>query len=363
MQHRPRSAGILNAPGQVMSDERAAPVHPLGWAAVGRGAGSRFWLGAALAAVGGQRANLAGYGLSALVAIGFVAAFPRVGTRSASAAAAPRAQAGPQEDRRDPRARRPWRRHRERLANRRTAGRTSGLSAAHGGHHPGRDRPARGGRPGRVPVPPPQTPPAATSGGKAAVAGAAQPGRSALQELGTCIETSGRAAAAPLLIDESGSLRETDPGNERVTAAKAALASLENLGWLATLDEGALDAYRRIARLGLDATAHGSDYTELRPELVAWASDGKVVSQAPEAPPPAADGDPATRVARLKALARFFEKYREHYERLEQLPLTAESTLRVGRAWELRRDVVRALRQLQDACKWAIDAQGDPQVG
>ena len=34
--------------------------------------------GVALAAVGGFRANLAGYGLSALVAIGFLAAFPRV---------------------------------------------------------------------------------------------------------------------------------------------------------------------------------------------------------------------------------------------------------------------------------------------
>jgi hypothetical protein len=131
----------------------------------------------------------------------------------------------------------------------------------------------------------------------------------------------------------------------------------------ATLDEGALDAYRRIARLGLDETGPTSDYTELRPELVAWTSDGAVVSQAPEAPPPAADGDAATRVDRLKALARFFENYMTHYERLEQLPLTAESALRVGRAWELRRDVVRALRQLQDACKWALDAQGDPQVG
>jgi len=59
-----------------MSDERVAPVHPpvgLLWAAA-----VAVVAGAALAMVGGQRANLAGYGLSALVAIGFVAAFPRV---------------------------------------------------------------------------------------------------------------------------------------------------------------------------------------------------------------------------------------------------------------------------------------------
>jgi hypothetical protein len=131
----------------------------------------------------------------------------------------------------------------------------------------------------------------------------------------------------------------------------------------ATLDEEALDAYRRIARLGRDARAPGGDYTELRPELVAWANDGQVVSQAPQVPPPAANGDPDTRVARLEALARFFQTYGEHYERLDQQPLTAESALRVGRAWELRRDAVRALRQLQDACKWAIDADGDTKVG
>jgi hypothetical protein len=63
------------------------------------------------------------------------------------------------------------------------------------------------------------------------VAAAAQPGQPALQELGTCIGTSGRLLVL-LLIDESGSLQQTDPGNQRVTAAKAALASLENLGWL-----------------------------------------------------------------------------------------------------------------------------------
>ena len=59
-----------------MSDERAAPVHPpvgLLWAAA-----VAEVAGAALVAVGGLRANLGGYSLSALVAIGFVAAFPRV---------------------------------------------------------------------------------------------------------------------------------------------------------------------------------------------------------------------------------------------------------------------------------------------
>jgi hypothetical protein len=58
-----------------MSDERVLPVHPpvrLLWAAA-----ITNMAGVALAAVGGFRANLAGYGLSALVAIGFLAAFPR----------------------------------------------------------------------------------------------------------------------------------------------------------------------------------------------------------------------------------------------------------------------------------------------
>jgi hypothetical protein len=62
--------------GQVMSNERVIPVHPpvgLLWAVAVADVAS-----VALATVGGFRANLAGYGLSALVAIGFVAAFPRV---------------------------------------------------------------------------------------------------------------------------------------------------------------------------------------------------------------------------------------------------------------------------------------------
>jgi drug/metabolite transporter (DMT)-like permease len=62
--------------GQVMSDERVLPVYPpvrLLWAAAVADV-----VGVALAVVGGFRANVAGYGLSALVAIGFLAAFPRV---------------------------------------------------------------------------------------------------------------------------------------------------------------------------------------------------------------------------------------------------------------------------------------------
>lgn len=61
--------------GQVMSDERVLPVYPpvrLLWAAAVADV-----VGVALAVVGGFRANVAGYGLSALVAIGFLAAFPR----------------------------------------------------------------------------------------------------------------------------------------------------------------------------------------------------------------------------------------------------------------------------------------------
>ena len=74
------------------------------------------------------------------------------------------------------------------------------------------------------------TGPGPAVGASAAVA-AVQPGRSVLRELGTCIGTSGRLLVL-LLIDESGSLQQTDPRNQRVTAAKAALASLEDLGWL-----------------------------------------------------------------------------------------------------------------------------------
>lgn len=75
-------------------------------------------------------------------------------------------------------------------------------------------------------------PAAATSRGAApAAVAAAQPGRPVLQGLGSCIGTSGRLLVL-LLIDESASLVQTDPHNQRVTAAKAALASLEDLGWL-----------------------------------------------------------------------------------------------------------------------------------
>jgi hypothetical protein len=49
-----------------------------------------------------------------------------------------------------------------------------------------------------------------------------------LEEIATCVSGSGRLLVV-LLIDESGSLRQTDPGNERVTAAKLALQSFASL--------------------------------------------------------------------------------------------------------------------------------------
>lgn len=130
----------------------------------------------------------------------------------------------------------------------------------------------------------------------------------------------------------------------------------------ATLDEAALDPYRRIAQLGQAGTGPRGEYAELRPELDGWARDGAVVDGAPAAPP-VAEGGPATRQARLESLSRFFDTYRAHYERLDDRLLTAETGLHLSRAWELRREIVRCLRQLQDACKWALDAAGDDRVG
>jgi hypothetical protein len=130
----------------------------------------------------------------------------------------------------------------------------------------------------------------------------------------------------------------------------------------ATMEVTALEPYRRIAQLGQAETGPRSEYVELRPELDGWARDGGVVEGAPQTPPVAESG-PATRQARLEALTGFFDTYRAHYERLDDRPLTAETGLHLGRAWELRREIVRALRQLQDACKWALEATADDRVG
>jgi hypothetical protein len=69
--------------------------------------------------------------------------------------------------------------------------------------------------------------PGAPAGAQAASSSANDVGAT-LEEIATCVSGSGRLLVV-LLIDESGSLRQTDPGNERVTAAKLALQSFASL--------------------------------------------------------------------------------------------------------------------------------------
>jgi hypothetical protein len=163
-----------------------------------------------------------------------------------------------------------------------------------------------------------------------------------------------RAFPFPVLGTPLHTLDETLPA----LLESLPLAMLE----AATMDETALEPYRRIARLGQAETGPRSEYAELRPELDAWARDGTVVDGGPQ-DPPVTEGGPATRQARLEALSRFFDTYRAHYEALDDRALTAETALHLSRTWELRREIVQGLRQLQDACKWALDATVDDRVG
>src|SRR5439155_1822182 len=71
------------------------------------------------------------------------------------------------------------------------------------------------------------------SGSSRAAAAAANVSRRAgralaLEQLADCVR-SNRLLLAEVVVDESGSLQQTDPQNVRVTATKAALANLANL--------------------------------------------------------------------------------------------------------------------------------------
>lgn len=61
-----------------------------------------------------------------------------------------------------------------------------------------------------------------------------------LQSIATCVRSSNRLLLV-VLIDESGSLRQTDPGNERVTAARIALRSFASLATAPVDDPPAVD--------------------------------------------------------------------------------------------------------------------------
>jgi hypothetical protein len=71
------------------------------------------------------------------------------------------------------------------------------------------------------------------AGAPAAVAAAKPAGNPALESVATCVRNSNRLLVL-MLIDESASLRQTDPGARRVTAVKSALAGFSSLAALGT---------------------------------------------------------------------------------------------------------------------------------
>jgi len=116
---------------------------------------------------------------------------------------------------------------------------------------------------------------------------------------------------------------------------------------MAGQNDQALAPYTRLRDLGRTVNGGDPDYAGLPESLADWVLDARPpVGITP--PPDSAGKAEQTWSERLAAVEGFLERYRQHYEQeLGEVHVDLASLPRLGRAWELRDDLLLALRQLR----------------
>ncbi|HEX8645520.1 MAG TPA: tubulin-like doman-containing protein [Thermoleophilaceae bacterium] len=130
---------------------------------------------------------------------------------------------------------------------------------------------------------------------------------------------------------------------------------------------GELLAYQRLIELGVPGGGPGDEYQRANRELVQWVVNGTTVPaqtgfDAAPTPNESIAGAPANSPAdRAELMVKTMREYEGAYDReVASLPVTLESTLTLGRGWELRDDIMRAASSLADAIG-QIPVNGDDQ--
>jgi hypothetical protein len=156
----------------------------------------------------------------------------------------------------------------------------------------------------------------------------------------------------PVLGAPIGKLDETLPA--LLESLPLALLRMANIG------DDMLHPYRRLQELGAGVKGGFLAYEELHQEIRDWVQDGTVAPGAPS--PQLAPGPGASREDRLKELYGFFTKFREYFEGFDTVAVDGRSILNLGRTWELRADMVRGLRELEELWLRELNAETDPAI-
>jgi hypothetical protein len=126
------------------------------------------------------------------------------------------------------------------------------------------------------------------------------------------------------------------------------LAMLDAAG----LDGTAMDAYRRLAALGLlGRDGAVGDRLRVPDSLRDWLDTGSVEAGAPV--PSIAASEQPTRGGRLRALEDFLQRYTDYYMELDQAEVASEAVGDLAGVWELRHEITAVLQELKDLCKRA----------